>query len=157
MTNMKVFHLTNLYLLCISLLYTASASLAEPSKTPCQDDLQKFCKDIPSEKGQKAKCLRSHLDKLSPGCKKKLDEMKKKTKEAKLTKKNGEEPKAEISESCKGVKLNDPQFKECMKERMEIMKSKFKKIRDQKMAEQQNKIKDANKKAEPKDKNDKKE
>ena len=48
-----------------------------PAEGPCAASLDKFCRDLPYGKGEKAKCLTANYDKLDKSCKAVVDQKKK--------------------------------------------------------------------------------
>lgn len=56
----------------------ADNSLANPAaamaKGECEDDVQKFCKNVGQAKGAVVACLQQHMAELSEACKTKLSE-----------------------------------------------------------------------------------
>ena len=60
----------HLMVLTIALLIPATAM----AKGDCQDDVQKFCKDVGETKGAVVACLQQHMAELSEACKIKLSE-----------------------------------------------------------------------------------
>jgi hypothetical protein len=56
--------------LIVALLIPTAAS----AKGECQDDVQKFCKDVGEAKGAVVACLQKHMAELSEACKIKLSQ-----------------------------------------------------------------------------------
>lgn len=134
---MKLLSQLLLFILFFSPLVFAENSKNQ-SKNACRADLEKFCKDVSKEKGAKVKCLKKHAAELTPACKTKLESLKEKKETEKFESAASDEPaRTKISEKCKGVKVKDPLFKECMKEKLEVLKgnwSKYSKERAKKKA-----------------------
>jgi Cysteine rich repeat len=60
----------HLMVLIIALLIPAAAM----AKGECQDDVQRFCKNVGEAKGAIVACLQQHVAELSEACKTKLSE-----------------------------------------------------------------------------------
>lgn len=133
-----------IFALLLALFVNGSESFAQKAEAPkqkkhaCHDDTKKFCAEVVPGKGAIGKCLKSHEKELSIECRKFLKEFKDKKKNKKNSKNiksqdlDLEDTSSQISEECKGVKFNDPNFKECMKERMEKSKQKWKSFKEKK-------------------------
>ena len=60
----------HLMVLIIALLIPAAAM----AKGECQDDVQRFCKNVGEAKGAVVACLQQHMAELGEACKTKLSE-----------------------------------------------------------------------------------
>ena len=54
--------------------YQYLMTLVAFAKGECQDNVQKFCKDVAGEKGAVVACLQQHMAELSEACKTRLSQ-----------------------------------------------------------------------------------
>lgn len=122
-------------LLSLAVSLPAMAQKAEKPSGPCKADAEKLCKDVKPGDGRIKRCLKEHEADLSPECKEKGEELKKRLAEKKEfeaackedtdklckgaepgrgLKKCLREHKDELSETCRGF------IKEKRKERREL-------------------------------------
>jgi hypothetical protein len=58
----------------------AIENLLKEAKQTCAADIERFCKGVQSGEGRIAKCLKEHVEEISPECRGKVQGMKKMTK-----------------------------------------------------------------------------
>jgi hypothetical protein len=94
--------------LCLS-LWAASGAMAQNAH-PCADDAKKFCKDVVPGGGRLAGCLREHANELSPACKERIAEVKKRAREF------HQACEDDVMRLCKGVVPGGGRILQCLKD-----------------------------------------
>jgi multidrug efflux system outer membrane protein len=83
---------------------------AGPSQSfPCMEEIEKFCKDTPSGKGQILICLAEHNQELSPVCREKVIKGRERMEEAKRI------CAADIEKFCPGIVPGEGRLLKCLK------------------------------------------
>ena len=62
------------YQYLMTLIVALLVPTAAFAKGECQDNVQKFCKDVAGEKGAVVACLQRHMAELSEACKTRLSQ-----------------------------------------------------------------------------------
>ena len=83
---------------------------AQHRKGPCADDVAKFCKDVQPGGGRVAHCLKQHEQELSPACKQRAAEVKKRGKEFR------EACEDDVIKFCGDVKPGEGRIIKCLKQ-----------------------------------------
>ncbi len=95
---------------CFAILLSLLTAAGGNAEGPCADDVAKFCKEAQKTRGGIAKCLKEHADELSPACREKIGEAKKKIRDF------AEACKADLSAFCKDVKPGGGRLLQCLKQ-----------------------------------------
>jgi hypothetical protein len=106
-------------LICLSLL-TASDVFSQNTAS-CADDIQKFCKDFEPGGGRIAKCLAEHKKDLSPSCRERVAEVKKKMRGIHAACQD------DVQKFCYDVQPGEGRIAKCLKEHKSEMSSECKK------------------------------
>lgn len=89
--------------------WTGTDAFAQ-DRGPCADDAAKFCKDVQPGGGRIAKCLKQHEGELSPACRERMAEMKKKLHEF------HQACEDDVMKLCKDVQPGGGRILRCLKE-----------------------------------------
>lgn len=90
-------------------LWVASGAMAQNAH-PCADDAKKFCKDTVPGGGRLARCLSEHANELSPACKERIVEVKKRAREF------HQACEDDVMRLCKGVVPGGGRILQCLKD-----------------------------------------
>ncbi len=98
------------FIVVLSLSLWAASGVFAQSAHPCADDAQKFCKDVVPGGGRLARCLRKHANELSPACKERIAEVKKRAREF------HQACEDDVMRLCKGVVPGGGRILQCLKD-----------------------------------------
>lgn len=78
-TEARIIRMCAAALVCLACILTASLSSAQfdKARTPCNETIDKFCKDVIPGNGRILKCLNDHRDDQSIACKDWIEEQQK--------------------------------------------------------------------------------
>lgn len=98
----------------VAALWTGLALVAAEAQGqgqgPCADDAAKFCKDVQPGGGRIMKCMKEHVNDLSPACKKQVAELKKGVREF------SEVCQDDALKFCKDIKPGGGRMVKCLKD-----------------------------------------
>jgi hypothetical protein len=101
-----------LMVLAVAMLSIGVVSAADtpPAKKPCADDVAKYCKDVKPGGGRIARCLKKNEQQVSPACKARVEEFRKKAREARQA------CEADARKFCEDVKPGQGRIVKCLRE-----------------------------------------
>ena len=94
----------------VGLAVSIGAPVGAQSKSPCADEITKFCKEVKPGGGRLARCLKEHEKDLSSQCKASIDEARARAKGA------HEKCADDIQKFCSDVKPGRGGIVRCLKE-----------------------------------------
>jgi hypothetical protein len=99
-----------LVIACVGILFAGADVYAQGQRRPCADDIAKFCKDVKPGGGRLVRCLKEHEKELSPSCKARMEEARKKLK-------NAQQACADdVQKFCKDIKPGQGRIVNCLRE-----------------------------------------
>jgi hypothetical protein len=104
----RIVTLAALFLMIFLFCFCTSRPVFGGEPRPCAEDLANFCKDVRPGGGRIISCLKEHESELTPVCKDKLEEVRKRLEKAKRICSN------DIEKFCKGVKEGEGRIARCL-------------------------------------------
>jgi hypothetical protein len=106
--DVRIYHIV----FCIGLFFLSlcpGTTVFGESARPCSDEIAKFCKDVRPGGGHLLTCLEQHENDLSATCRKKIEEVKQRLREAQ------EACGKDIEKFCKDVKPGAGRIAKCLR------------------------------------------
>jgi hypothetical protein len=101
------------------------AADADPARSVCKEDIQKFCPNVTPGEGRILMCLQSHIDQISPACRTAMEKGKKEVKEA------ADACRGDAEKFCAGIQPGGGRIAMCLKQNFEALSPACKQVMEQ--------------------------